>query len=206
MSASNSDFRVRNGIVVIENAAVGGNTTIGNNAIIGGIITANGSGHTISGNSNYGSSTLHINAVNKRAVINAVSTTLTTNNQLDWAFEVVGKQRVTSNLSVGGNSALEGNVVVGVANSTGRRQLTITGNLQAQSSLSVTGNTTISGNSISIGGGTTPNTVIEGNVWIKGAIKTGAAGDYYDLDDLNAATGAVPILKVYNVGGTQVFP
>jgi hypothetical protein len=207
MTVANSDFRVRNGIHVTDNAVIVGNTAVGNNLTVNGNITSNGTLHTLSGNSTLGTRTLHVNATNLRVAVNATSTTTTTNTAIDWAFEVVGKQRVTSNLSVGGTTVFDDTVTVGAAaNNATRKQLVVTGNVVAQSSLTVTGNTTLSGNGISIGGGATPLTTITGDVLITGTIKTGATGNFYDLDDLNAEIDAVPILKVYNVAGTQVFP
>ncbi len=205
--AANSDFRVRNGMYVADSAVIVGNTAVGNNLTVNGNITSNGTLNTLTGNSTLGARTLHINATNIRAAINATSTTTTTNTAIDWAFEVVGKQRITSNLSVGGTTVFDDAVTVGSsANNTTRKQLVVTGNVVAQSSLTVTGNTTLSGNGISIGGGTTPLTTITGDVLITGTVKTGATGNFYDLDDLNADIGAVPLLKVYNVSGVQVFP
>lgn len=206
-TVANSDFRVRNGMHVNDSAVIVGNTAIGNNLTVNGNITSNGTLHMLSGNTTLGTRTLHINSTNLRAVINATSTTTTTNTAIDWAFEVVGKQRVTSNLSVGGNTTFDDTVIVGsTANAATRKQLIVTGNVVAQSSLIVTGNTTLSGNGVSIGGGVTPLTTITGDVLITGTVKTGPTGNFYDLDDLSANIGAVPLLKVYNVSGTQVFP
>lgn len=203
MPTLNSNFRVRNGIIVTGNSTLTGNVSAGQNLSIANTITVGGTLHTISGNANLGANTLHINATNKRAVVNG-SVTSIASSDTDWAFEVVGKQRITNALVVDGTTTLNDTVVVGTT--AARRPLTVTGDLTAQSTLTVSGNTTISGNSISLGSGTTPNTVIEGNVWIKGTVKTGSAGNYYDLDDLAASVGAVPVLKVYDVNGTQLFP
>lgn len=203
MATANSNFRVRNGIHVSGNSALVGNVVASNNLTVANVLTINGTLHTVKGNTNFGDSTLHINATNKRAVINASATSIASSGT-DWAFEVVGKQHVTSELVVDGATSLRDTTVVGTTSS--RKTLTVTGDLSAQTNLIVSGNVTISGNSVTIGGGTTPNTVVEGNVWIKGTIKTGAAGNYYDLDDLATAVGAVPLLKVYDVAGTLVFP
>lgn len=205
--AANSDFRVRNGMYVADGAVIVGNTAVGNNLTVNGNITSNGTLNALTGNSTLGARTLHINGTNIRAAINATSTTTTTNTAIDWAFEVVGKQRITSNLSVGGTTVFDDAVTVGSsANSTTRKQLIVSGNIVAQSSLIVTGNTTLSGNSIAIGNGTTPLTTVTGDLLITGTVKTGATGSFYDLDDLNTNIGAIPILKVYDVAGTQVFP
>lgn len=203
MPTSNSNFRVRNGIIVAGNSALTGNVVAGQNLSIANTLTVSGTLHTVNGNTNLGANTLHINATNKRAIVNGSSTSIASSDT-DWAFEVVGKQRISSNLVVDGPTTI--NADVGVGNTSVRRALTVSGATTLQSNLTVTGNTTISGNSISLGSGTTPNTVIEGNVWIKGTVKTGAAGNYYDLDDLAATVGAVPVLKVYDVNGTQLFP
>lgn len=203
MSTANSNFRVRNGLHVSGNTLIVGNTVINDNLQVNNAITANGTSHVVKGNTDFGTSTLHINATNKRAVINASSTS-TAADTTDWAFEVIGKQRIANNLVVVGTTTLLDSAVVG--NTTSRKTLVVTGALTAQTTLTVNGNTTISGNSITIGAGTTPNTVIEGNVWIKGTIKTGSTGSYYDLDDLSTAVSAVPVLKVYDVSGTQLFP
>lgn len=203
MAIANSNFKVRNGLHVSGNAVVVGNTTMHDNLDVWQAVTANGTGHAIKGNTNFGSSTLHINASNKRVVVNAAATTTATDTT-DWAFEVVGKMKVGNNFVVTGTSQFNDDVVVGADNNI--QPLTVWGDTALKANVAIAGNTTISGNSVTIGSGTTPNTVIEGNVWIKGTIKTGPDGQYYDLDDLNSAVGGVPILKVYNVGGTQVFP
>lgn len=203
MAAANSNFRVRNGLQVSGNTLVVGNTTIYDNLNVNNAVTANGTNHTVKGNTNFGSSTLHVNATNKRAVINASATSIAADTT-DWAFEVNGKFKVANNILVVGTSQFNDNIQVG--NVASRKTAVVTGALTAQTTLTVDGNTTISGNSVFIGSGTTPNTVIDGNVWIKGTVKTGLTGSYYDLDDLNTAVGSVPILKVYDVSGTQVFP
>lgn len=203
MATANSNFRVRNGLHVSGNTLVVGNTTIYDNLVVNNAITANGTGHIVKGNTNFGSDTLHVNASNKRAIINASSTSIAADTT-DWAFEVVGKTKLGGNILVTGSSQFNDNVVVG--NTSARKTAVITGAVTAQTTLTVEGNTTINGNSVFIGSGTTPNTVIEGNVWIKGTVKTGPTGSYYDLDDLNTAVGGVPILKVYDVAGTQLFP
>jgi hypothetical protein len=203
MTIANSNFRVRNGLHVSGNTLIVGNTTIHDNLNVNNAVTANGTGHIVKGNTSFGSDTLHINATNKRAIINASSTSIAADTT-DWAFEVNGKFKVANSFLVVGASQFNDNIVVG--NTASRKTAVVTGALTAQTTLTVDGNTTISGNSVFIGSGTTPNTVIEGNVWIKGTVKTGATGSYYDLDDLNAAVGGVPILKVYDVSGTQVFP
>lgn len=203
MPTANSDFKVRNGLHVSGNTLIIGNTVIQDNLDVWDTLNANGTLHTIKGNTNFGSSTVHINATNKRMVVNA-SATSTAADTTDWAFEVNGKQRIANNLVVVGTTALNDSVTVG--NTSVRKTLVISGAVTAQTTLTVDGNTTINGNSVLIGSGTTPNTVIEGNVWIKGTVKTGSTGSYYDLDDLSTAVGAVPVLKVYDVAGTQVFP
>lgn len=203
MATANSNFRVRNGLHVSGNTLVVGNTTIYDNLSVNNSITANGTGHVVKGNTSFGSDTLHINATNKRAIVNASATSIAADTT-DWAFEVVGKTKLGGSILVTGSSQFNDNIAVG--NTSARKTAVISGALTAQTTLTVDGNTTISGNSITIGAGTTPNTVIEGNVWIKGTVKTGATGSYYDLDDLNSAVGGVPILKVYDVAGTQLFP
>jgi hypothetical protein len=203
MAAANSSFRVRNGLHVSGNTLIVGNTTIYDNLGVNNAITANGTGHVVKGNTSFGSDTLHVNATNKRAIINASATSIAADTT-DWAFEVNGKFKVANNLLVVGTSQFNDNIQIG--NVASRKTAVVTGALTAQTTLTVDGNTTISGNSVFIGSGTTPNTVIEGNVWIKGTVKTGATGSYYDLDDLNTAVGSVPILKVYDVSGNQVFP
>ncbi len=203
MATANGDFRVRNGIFVTGNSVLTGNVVTNDSLVVSNTLTVNGTLHVVRGNTNFGSNTLHINATNKRAIVNGSATSIASSNT-DWAFEVVGKQQITSDLSVGGQTNFGDNVTVG--NTSSRRTLVVTGAATAQSTLTVAGNTTISGNSVLIGSGTTPNTVIEGNVWIKGTVKTGSAGNYYDLADLAATVGAVPLLKVYDVNGTQVFP
>jgi hypothetical protein len=203
MAIANSDFKVRNGLVVSGNTTAVGNVVMNDNLTVDEKLVVSGTLHTVAGNSNYGSSTLHINATDKRAIINASSTSVAADTT-DWAFEVNGKFKTANNALFAGTTQFNDDVTIG---GDGNKQpLVVWGDTTLKANVAITGNTTISGNSVTIGSGTTPNTVIEGNVWIKGTIKTGDQGQYYDLDDLNSAVGGVPILKVYNVGGTQVFP
>lgn len=203
MAIANSNFRVRNGLHVAGNTVAVGNTTIQDNLDVWQAISANGTGHAIKGNTNFGSSTLHINSSSKRAIINASATSVAADTT-DWAFEVVGKMKIGNNFVVTGTSQFNDDVTIGADGN--RQPLNVWGDTALKANVAISGNATISGNSVTIGSGTTPNTVIEGNVWVKGTIKTGPEGQYYDLDDLNSAVGGVPILKVYNASGTQVFP
>jgi hypothetical protein len=206
MAINSTNFRVRNGLHVTGNTYVGGLTTLNDDLTVNsdGVIDFEGAGpHTFKGNTNFGSGTLFVNATNKRVAVNA-SATSTASDTTDWAFEVTGKTNFSSSIKVGGTSQFNDSVTVGVDGTP--KTLTVWGDTTLKTKATIGGNLTVSGNSISIGSGTTPNTVIEGNVWIKGTIKTGAEGNYYDLDDLNTATGSVPVLKVYNVAGTKVFP
>jgi len=205
MAIANSSFKVRNGLVVSGNTTLVGNTTINDNLTVDENLTLSGTLHTVSGNVNFGSDTLHINSTNKRVVINASSTSTGTDVQgTDWAFDVNGKTRFGSNIKVGGTSQFDDDVTIGADGAP--QPLTVWGAANVRSTFTVAGNTTISGNSVTIGSGTTPNTVIEGNVWVKGTIKTGSDGNYYDLDSLSTTIGNIPVLKVYNVSDVQVFP
>lgn len=203
MPIANSSFKVRNGLIVSGNTLSVGNVATNGSLTVDQKMTVSGTLHTVEGNSNFGANTLHINATEKRAIINAQSTS-TAVDTTDWAFEVNGKFKVANNALFAANAQFNDDVVIGADGS--KQPLTVWGDTTLKANVSIGGNTTISGNSISIGSGTTPNTVIEGNVWIKGTIKTGAEGLYYDLDDLNTSVAGVPILKVYNSAGTQVFP
>lgn len=203
MPVANSNFRVRNGLQVSGNTLIVGNTTVHDNLSVNNALTVNGTLHVVKGNTNFGSDSLHVNATNKRVVVNASSTS-TAADTTDWAFDVNGKMRVSNTFTAANTSQFNGAVTIGASGSA--KDLTVWGDAALKANATVSGNLTVSGNSVTIGSGTTPNTVIEGNVWIKGTIKTGSTGSYYDLDDLNTAVGGVPILKVYDSAGTQLFP
>ena len=202
---ANSSFKVRNGLYVSGNTTLVGNTVINDDLTVDNNVTISGSQHTVSGNVNFGSDTLHLNTTNKRAIINAAATsTGTAQAGTDWAFDVNGKTRLRSNIKVGGTSQFDDDVTIGADGAP--QPLTVWGAANVRSTLEVGGNTTLSGNSINIASGATPLTTINGDVWIKGTVKTGSDGNYYDLDSLNTTIGSVPVLKVYNSAGTQLFP
>jgi hypothetical protein len=202
MAISNSDFRVRNGIVVADNANVGGNLSVTSNVTAGGTLAVSGSGHTISGNTNHGTNTLHVNHVNKRVVVNAAATS-TASSVTDWAFEVKGKTNISSNLNVEGPTNIANTLAVA-------NNVAITGNVNVTGALStLNSNAYIQGANIhfnTIGGSTTAQSVqVNGKLIVKGKYVSDS-GNEYDLDDLAASVGSVPIIKIYNAAGTQVFP
>lgn len=202
MTTSNNDFRVRNGIIVAENASIGQSVTVGDDLTVTDVITVNGSGHTINGNTNFGTNTLTINHVNKRAVVNAAATSTATSGT-DWAFEVVGKTNIASNLNVVGPVSMAN--TLSVANNT-----SLSGNLNVTAAnTTITSNTYIQGANIhlnTINGSTTTQYVqVNGKLIVKGKFVSDS-GNEYDLDDLNASIGAIAIIKVYDVNGNQVFP
>lgn len=202
MTTSNSNFRVRNGLDVAESASVGGSLTLGNDLTVTDVITVNGSGHNVKGNTNFGTNTLVINHVNKRAAINATATS-TASSGTDWAFQINGKTNITSNLSVAGPTSIAN--TLSVANN-----VSISGNLNVTSA-----NTTIASNAYvqganvhlnTIGGSTTTQQVtVNGKLIVKGKYVSDS-GNEYDLDDLATSISAIGIIKVYDVNGNQVFP
>lgn len=204
MAIANSNFRVRNGIYVAGNSSLVGNTVITGNLTTNGTFVANGSNHEIKANTNLGASTLHVNGVNKRVVVNA-SATSTATDTTDWAFEVKGKTNLTNKVFLGDTLAVNGNVTVG--NSSVVANVTMSGAASVGGTLTVTGNAAFTGNNFSFGNSsvTTPYTVIYGDLKVTGKYVSDS-DNKYDLDDLSTAVGAIPIIKVYDVNGTKLFP
>lgn len=204
MTIANSNFRVRNGLHVAGNSSLVGNTVITGNLTTNGTFTANGTGHVIKANTNLGTDSLHVNGVNRRVVVNASATSIASDTT-DWAFEVKGKTNLTNKVFLGDTLAVNGNVTVG--NASVVANLSISGAANVGTTLAVTGNAAFTGNNFAFGNSsvTTPYTVIYGDLKVTGKYVSDSDSKY-DLDDLGAAIGSVPLIKIYDVNGTKLFP
>lgn len=204
MPIANSNFRVRNGLAVSGNTDIGGNTVIVGDLSTNGVFTANGSGHVVKGNTQFAANTLHINSVNKRAVVNAGSTSVAADTT-DWAFEVNGKFKTSNSVYLANTVQVDGKLSVG--NGTNKSDLYVSNSANVGVNLSVAGNVSATGNNFQFGNSsvTTPYTVIYGNLKVTGKYISDSDVQY-DLDTLSSNISAIPLLKVYDVNGTQVFP
>lgn len=205
MAIANSNFRVRNGLYVAGNTDLIGNTTVTGDLTTNGVFTANGTGHVIKANTNMGASTLHINGNAKRVVVNA-SATSTATEITDWAFEVKGKTNLTNKVFLGDTLAVNGNVTLGNSSVAANLHI-VAGSANVGGVLTVGGNAAFAGNNFSFGNSsvTTPYTVIYGDLKVTGKYVSDSDSKY-DLDDLNTTIGAIPLIKIYDVNGTKLFP
>lgn len=199
MTIANSNFRVRNGLHVAGNSSLIGNTVVTGNLTTNGTFVANGTGHVVKANTNLGTDSLHINGTNRRVVVNASATSIASDTT-DWAFEVKGKTNLTNKVFLGDTLSVNG--AASLSNT-----ISVTGTASLGNTLSVTGNASFSGNNFALGNSsvTTPYTVIYGDLKVTGKYVSDS-DNKYDLDDLSTAVGAIPIVKIYDVNGTKLFP
>lgn len=209
MPVSNSDFHVKRGLVVGTTANVAGDISGGGNLnIINSITTSNTqTTHTVLGNTVINPATaaasatnpasagadLFVNRVDGKISVgtpelvanNAAGAGRTTYRELfDDKFKVHGSSnttvdaRVGRNLSVGGNTAITGE-------------------------LNVSGNTFID-NTVTISRQLTLRAGLAANGDI--TLPAGAKVDGVDISELSLTVNQSPLLRVYDVNGTQVFP
>lgn len=176
MATSNSNFFIKYGLDVGNTATIAGNTSVGGTLNVAGAINATNG--TFS-HSIQGNVVFNANTVVIDRVGNRVGVAgpaEETTLKVHGTANVTIDSRVGRNLSVGGNVAITN--AISVAGAANLTTLHTTGHANV-ASLFCNGNITL---------------------------PAGATVDGVDISELVVQVSSVPVLRVYDVNGTQIFP
>lgn len=176
MATSNSDFFIKYGLNVGNTATFGGNASVGGSLTVAGALTVSNSAFT---HNIQGNVVFSSNTVVIDRVGNRVGVggpAEQTTLKVHGTANVTIDSRVGRDLSVGGNVAITN--AISVAGAANLTTLQTTGHTNVASLYSV------------------------GDI----TLAPGATVDGVDISELVVAVSNVPVLRVYDVNGVQIFP